>query len=236
MIYWIVRVMIRVLFDLLVVWSVSGLEHFPQHGPALLVNNHLSLLDPPLMYIALPVKVRVFAADKWQHGIIGYLLRHVGSAIFVRRGEVDRHALQQALAALKRGEILGIAPEGTRSRTGTLQHGKPGVAFVASKANVPLIPVVVYGTEQGFWPLLRLHRPRMRVVIGEPFRLPDFNANGTGKKTDRLQIQTDYIMNRLAALLPAEYRGVYSGNLGKLKGIQENPEIIKVPSSSPKFP
>jgi len=228
--------MIRVLFNLLVDWSVSGVEHCPRYGPALLVNNHLSLLDPPLIFIALPVKVRVFAADKWQHGIIGFLLRHVGGAIFVRRGEVDRHALQQALAALQRGEILGIAPEGTRSRTGTLQHGKPGVAFVASKANVPLIPVAVYGTEQGFWPLLRLHRPRMRVVIGEPFWLPDFNINGTGKKTERLQLQTDYIMNRLAALLPAEYRGVYSGNLGTLTGFQEHPELSEFSASSPKLP
>ncbi len=210
MLYWIVRAVVRLLFNLLADWSVSGLEHMPRRGPALLVNNHLSLLDPALIFIAIPVRMRVFAADKYRGGLIGFLLRHIGGAIFVRRGEVDRQALRLASEALARSEILGIAPEGTRSKTGALQQGKLGVAFLAAQANVPLVPAVVFGTEQGFWPLLRLRRPKMRVVIGKPFRLPDISENGTGKKTGRLQAQTDYIMQQLAALLPPKYRGVYS--------------------------
>lgn len=206
MVYWVVRAVARILFNIFVDWRVSGLEFLPRRGPALLVNNHLSLLDPPLVFIALPIRMRVFAADKWQYGLTGLLLRYIGGAIFVRRGEVDRRALRLASEALERGEILGVAPEGTRSKTRALQRGKPGAAFLAAKMNVPLIPVVVYGTEQGLWPLLRLRRPRMRVVIGKPFHLPEMNGRGT----DRLQAQTDYIMQRLAMLLPEQYRGVYA--------------------------
>jgi len=100
--------------------------------------------------------------------------------------------------------VLGIAPEGTRSKTGSLQRGKPGAAYLALRANVPILPVVVTGTERVFRDLLRLRRPRVRVVIGEPFRLtlPEDEKRP-------LQALADRMMYRLAELLPPEYRGVY---------------------------
>lgn len=203
MLYWLERFIARTLLRLLTRWEVIGLEHVPRQGPFIVITNHLSMVDPPALMAALPCRVTAVAASKYIRHPFGLLL---GSAdvIFVRRGQVDRKALRKALAVLASGKVLGIAPEGTRSKTGALQRGKPGVAYLALRANVPILPVAMAGTERVFRDLLRLRRPHVRVVVGEPFRLtmPE-NAERP------LQALTDEMMYRLAALLPPEYRGVY---------------------------
>jgi 1-acyl-sn-glycerol-3-phosphate acyltransferase len=153
------------------------------------------------------VKTRVFAGHTWRiHPIFGPLLSSMG-AIWVRRGEVDRRALKEASQFLEQGGALSLAIEGTRSRTGGLQRGKTGAAYLALRYDVLILPVVVTGTEQLFRNLLRLRRTHVRTVIGPPFRLPP--PNGRLRSQD-LDAYTDQIMLTLARLLPERYRGVYA--------------------------
>jgi 1-acyl-sn-glycerol-3-phosphate acyltransferase len=104
------------------------------------------------------------------------------------------------------GGMLGIAPEGTRSRTGQLIEGKPGISFIAVKAGVTFIPTAVYGTEKAISSLFRLRRATVTLVFGKPFELPPFERKN---KEESLQKIMDEIMCQIAALLPDEYRGIY---------------------------
>lgn len=203
------RAVIRFLLHLLFRIEISGAEHLNQPGgPLLVVTNHLHWLDPPIVFAILPLRATVFAAEKWgAHPLLGPLFRIIGNAIFVHRGEADRRALRQALAVLKAGGVLGIAPEGTRSRTGTMQRGRGGAAYLASRTGATILPIGISGQEKAFRALFRLHRPVIRVMVGEPFVLPGTPNQAKGEELDHY---TEQIMRRLAELLPPEYRGVYA--------------------------
>lgn len=201
------RSIIRGLLGLFCRLRVEGVEHVPREGPFLLVCNHLCWLDIPLFWVTFPCRVTVFAARKWgRRPVIGWLLRRLGNAIFVFRGEADRQALRQALTVLKGGGILVVAPEGTRSKTGALQQGKHGAAYLAARTGVPLVPVVAYGQEKLFSSLRRGRRAEVHVIFAPPFTLP-----GTPGRVSKEQLHafTEQIMLRLAAMLPPAYRGVY---------------------------
>ena len=203
----ILRTIVDFLFSLLSRREFVGLENIPTEPPYIMVTNHLSAFDSPLLLTVCPHTIRAFAAAKHKRNpIYAPLLVAMGS-IWVRRGEVDRQALQGALDVLKRGEVLGMAPEGTRARgTYALQKGKTGVAYLAARAGVSIVPVGMTGTEKLKDNLPRLHRTHLRVVVGKPFRLPE-SGEVRGQK---LREYTDLIMHRIAELLPEEYRGVYA--------------------------
>lgn len=205
--YRIVRGVIGFLLRLLARVEVTGLEHVPEQGPYLVITNHLHWLDPPTLMVILPYRGHVFAAEKWEvHWFLGPLMRSLDS-IFVQRGEVDRKALRQALAVLRGGGYMGMAPEGTRSKTGGLQEGKGGAAYLAFRAGVPLVPAVTWGQEKLFSYLKRLRRVPIRVVVAESFEAPPVEGRAG---TAEIHAFTEEIMYRLAAMLPPEYRGVYS--------------------------
>lgn len=186
--------------------TMRGLENLPPCGPYIVVTNHLSAIDPPLILASIPTCITVFAADTHRHEfIVGELMNALG-AIWVRRGEPDREALRSALKVLNAGGVIGVAPEGTRSRTGGLLEGKIGAAYLANRADVPLVPVALAGTEVGLPSVLRLTRPRLTVTLGKPFRLPDANPRADHQQ---LQAHTELIMRTLAAMLPEKLRGVY---------------------------
>jgi 1-acyl-sn-glycerol-3-phosphate acyltransferase len=127
--------------------------------------------------------------------------------IFVARGEVDRQALGEALALLKAGEVLGVAPEGTRSRTGGLLKGRSGIIYLAGRAGVPIVPAVMWGQEQVMPGWIRLRRANAHLHIGPPICLP---PEATRFRTADLDAYTEQLMLTLARMLPAQYRGVYS--------------------------
>jgi 1-acyl-sn-glycerol-3-phosphate acyltransferase len=183
-----------------------GLENLPEKPPYLLVTNHLSVIDLPLLLLLVPHTIRAFAANKHRSNPLYGPILEAADTVWVRRGEMDRQALRKALKVLERGEVLGVAPEGTRANeTHALQEGKAGAAYLAARADVAIVPVGITGTEKISQHILRLRRTRVRVVFGKAFRLPK-----TGHMRGRqLQEYTDLIMHRIAELLPEAYRGVY---------------------------
>jgi 1-acyl-sn-glycerol-3-phosphate acyltransferase len=191
--YRVIRVIINVLIDLLVRREYIGLENFP---------------EPPYILLTIcPHTIRALVAAKHKRNPIYRPLLVTMGSIWVRRGEVDRQALRESLAVLKEGGVLGVAPEGTRARgTYALQPGKTGAAYLATRADVPIVPVALSGTEHMKRNLPRLRRTDVRAVVGKPFRLPE-NGRVRGEK---LHEYTDLIMHRIAELLPEEYRGAYS--------------------------
>jgi 1-acyl-sn-glycerol-3-phosphate acyltransferase len=200
----IVRFLLRILSHL----DVERLDLVPDRGPYLLITNHLHWLDPPLLMAVIPYQIYVFAAEKWEkHLLLGPIFRSM-DAIFVQRGEVDRAALRKALAVLNGGGVLGLAPEGTRSRTGVMQKGRSGAAYMAYHTGVRVVPVAVTGQEKVMRSFFRGHRARVRVSFGPPFLPPP--AAGHKASAAEIHAFSEEMMYHLAALLPAEYRGVYA--------------------------
>jgi 1-acyl-sn-glycerol-3-phosphate acyltransferase len=185
--------------------DVEGLENFPASGPVILAVNHLSMLDVPLVLTILPRRTICMAADRLQDSWLIRRFLDAGDAIYVHRGEADAEALDDGLAVLRAGGLLGVAPEGTRSRTGGLTRGHSGVAHLAAKANAPILPLVVYGQERLVDNLKRFRRTHLHVRVGVPIAIEP------GDKTAAMwQRETDRVMTALAALLPREYRGAYA--------------------------
>jgi 1-acyl-sn-glycerol-3-phosphate acyltransferase len=188
--------------------EVEGHAHIPRAGGCLLVFNHLSNFDPHLIFTLMPRRDAggLVAADYRRRPAARWLLERAG-AIWLERGRSDRQALAAALARLRAGWLVGLAPEGGRSRSGALGHGRHGAAFLAEHAGVPILPVAVTGTERIAAALPRLHRVPVRVRFGAPFRLPALDGV---PRRERLAAHTDTIMHQIAALLPPAYRGVYA--------------------------
>jgi 1-acyl-sn-glycerol-3-phosphate acyltransferase len=155
--------------------------------------------------------MRAMALKDLQRVPVTGLLLSLTDPIWVDRGRYDREALREALATLERGEVLGIAPEGRMSITGALERGKTGPVFIARKADVPILPVGLTGTETALTEWRRLRRPHIRVIIGPVFRLPE--AGDYVPRKEGRQADADFIMQRLAELLPPEYHGVYAATV-----------------------
>jgi len=205
---WISVNVIRLAAKLLLRVQATGLKRMPTSGPAILVINHVNFIEPLLLYVLLPRQVTGLAkAELWGNPISRLVAQSWGS-IPIRRGEIDLNAIRRALQVVQQGGVLGLAPEGTRSHHGRLQRGRPGVVLLALRAPGTLIlPVAVYGQEQFYHNLRRLRRTAVQVVMGQGFYL---NA-GQGRVTHEMrQAISDEVMMRIASLLPAQYRGVYS--------------------------
>ncbi|MDY7076283.1 MAG: lysophospholipid acyltransferase family protein [Chloroflexota bacterium] len=204
--YRVVRAVADFLLGLITRREYIGLDNIPVEPPYIIVTNHLAVFDSPLVLTVCPHTARAFAAAKHKGNPFYALLLTIMGSIWVRRGEVDRKALQEALRVLERGEVLGMAPEGTRARGPyALQRGKIGVAYIATRSDVPIVPLGITGSENIKHSLPHLRRADVRIVVGKPFRLPE---NGR-VRSQKLHEYTDLIMCRIAELLPEKYRGVY---------------------------
>ena len=188
--------------------TVLGLENVPAEGGLLLTVNHLSLLDPPAVFLTVPRQGVVFLTSKHKRNpLFAYVARTAG-CIWVERGEPDRAALRAALDVLKEGLMIGIAPEGTRSPTHDLQRAKTGAAYLATRARVPILPAAIGGVEQIKRRIPWGWRTPATLAYGPVYRLPD----DPRAKGEALETYTTEIMCRIAALLPEKYRGVYADN------------------------
>ena len=188
--------------------DASQLSKIPAQGPLILVMNHINFMDVPVFYTQLePRPITGFAkAESWDDPLLGWLFRLYGG-IPIRRGSADLAALRAGLKALKAGQILAVAPEGTRSGHGRLQRGNAGVVFVALQSGAPLLPVVYYGAENYLSNLKRLRRTDFHIVVGQPFYL---QTEGIKVTSDVRRQLVDEIMWQMAALLPPYYRGEYA--------------------------
>ena len=205
--YYVSRVIIWVLLTLLTRWRVRGRENVPSQGPLLIVANHLNLADPPLLWVSLGRKVIFMAKEElFRSPLSGYFVRGLGS-FPVHRGRLDRKALRQADQALAQGQALVMFPEGMRSRGARLQHAFPGSALIARRSGAPILPVGITGTEKIKGAAWLLRRPQITINIGHPFHLPPVSSKLTKAELTEL---TNYIMGRIAELLPLEYRGQYT--------------------------
>lgn len=185
---------------------VVGRENVPAEGAVIMIANHLSLVDPPLLGSVFPRPVHFMAKEELFHTpVVSWIVKNY-LAFPVRRGEADRQALQTTLRYLRNGEVVGIFPEGTRSHDARLHPAHPGAALIAARAGAQVVPVAVTGTHKIFaWPRNYL-RPEVKVIIGRPFVL---SADGQATRGEALDKLTTRMMNALAELLPDEYRGVY---------------------------
>jgi 1-acyl-sn-glycerol-3-phosphate acyltransferase len=206
----IIRLVSRIILRLIANIETIGDELIPQTGGCIVASNHLGRLDA-LLAIVLTDRpdVVLMIAEKYQNYAFWRWVARELDALWLNRYEADFHALRQVHKRLRQGELLAMAPEGTRSSTGALIPGKPGAAYLAAKAGVPVVPVALTGTEDGVVKerLRRLRRLHIRVEAGPPFTLPPMPRQG---RDAYLQAHTDEIMCRIAAMLPPSYRGIYT--------------------------
>jgi len=204
--------------------DADQLDRVPLTGPLIVVVNHINSLEVPIIYTHMhPRPVTAFVkAETWDKPVLGPLAR-LWDAIPLRRGEADAGAFRQAFDALDRGQIVVVAPEGTRSGHGRLQRGLPGVVLLALKSGVPLLPMASHGAEDYAANLRRLQRSNFRIAVGDPFVL-----SPGGHRVDRhlRQRLADALMYRIAALLPPTQRGVYAGDPGELAALTAPAQLV----------
>jgi 1-acyl-sn-glycerol-3-phosphate acyltransferase len=188
--------------------NVSGMENVPERGAAILAVNHLGIIDAPLIFVLIPrTDLTALVAKKHFKNPLLRIIVNIVGGIWINRDEADSHAMRAAREHLRKGGLLGIAPEGTRSMTGELNLAKTGVAYLADKASVPIIPIAISGTFKGIKQVLMLKRPTITVRIGNPIELAPFERK---QRDIALQKYTDEIMCQIAAMLPPTQRGVYT--------------------------
>jgi 1-acyl-sn-glycerol-3-phosphate acyltransferase len=206
----ILKLIFSVFFRLLARLNVEEIENLPEEGGYLLATNHLSILDAPLAYVSLDrYDLTALVAKKHQKNPpLRWLINAIGG-IWLNRDEADTRALRSAQAHLKSGGVLGIAPEGTRSPTHSLLPAKTGVAYLADRSQVPVVPMAIIGSERALPKMLTLRRPRITIRFGKPFYLPPLNRK---TRDQDLKRNTDEIMSHIANLLPPGYRGVYANH------------------------
>jgi 1-acyl-sn-glycerol-3-phosphate acyltransferase len=168
-------------------WGVRslGAERVPAHGAVVVACNHISNWDPVLVGVACPRELHFLAKEElFRNRLFGGLIRGV-NALPVRRGALDRRALGLAVGVLKRGGVLLVFPEGTRSRSGELGEARPGVAYIASAGGAVIVPAAITGSHELARALLR--RRRVRIAFGEPFEAgPACSREGYEALTDRI--------------------------------------------------
>jgi 1-acyl-sn-glycerol-3-phosphate acyltransferase len=140
--------------------EVVGVEHIPKEGGVLICANHISNFDPPMVGITCPRPVHFMAKEElFRVPVLKHLVRHL-HAFPVRRGMGDREALRTGLALLKEKKVLGLFPEGTRSKDGKLRKGLAGAGFFALRSEAVVVPCAIVGPYRPFH--------RVKVIYGPP--------------------------------------------------------------------
>lgn len=207
---YLIRGLIRLMFNLIARVEVRGYENLPRDTSFVIATNHLGIADVPIAFYALNRwDMFVVIGEKWQDvGLFRWVGKHF-NFIFIDRFNPDIKALRKIISLMQKNNILVIAPEGTRSRTGALIEARPGVSYLATKLGRPIVPVGIVGTEDKnlLRNLKNLRRSHIVVTAGIPFSLPPLPREN---RDEVLKKYTDEIMCHIAALLPEKYRGVYA--------------------------
>jgi 1-acyl-sn-glycerol-3-phosphate acyltransferase len=217
MLYWAIKLLaVEPLLRLLLRPRIIGTSHLPKSGPVILAGNHLSFIDPVALAALVRRRVRFLAASNYftKRGpgrLVSWFLAGTGMTPIDRAGgSASEASLRLGVAILERGEVLGIYPEGSRSRDGRLHRGRTGVARLALLSGAPVVPVAMIGTDQVMPVSSRSLLPRIRPItmrIGEPLRI-----ERTADLTDgaALRAFTDRLMVELQRLGGQEYVDEYT--------------------------
>jgi 1-acyl-sn-glycerol-3-phosphate acyltransferase len=206
------RWLIKTMFSVVAPIKAYGKDNLPLAGTGgfIVAANHISYWDAPLMYVHIPTgrKMTAFGADKYRHyPFFSFILRMVG-VVWVNREAPTPASIKAAVQVLRSGEVLGVAPEGTRSVvTHALQEGKTGAVYLAIAAGVPIIPVGIIRTDKVLNDLKHLRRSHVSINFGKPIRFP---TPARQERDAKLEEYTTELMCQIAALLPPEYHGVYA--------------------------
>ncbi len=215
---------VRFLVHHLTKFDVIDPQHLPETGGVLITTNHLSRLDTPLLLAITDREdlVAIVAKKYKEKPFFKWVLEKVGTMVWMDRSRTDLSAIRDALNYLRHGAMVGIAPEGTRSRdTRGLLEGKQGAALMAARASVPIVPIGIIGSDKVNSHWLHLRRPPVTVRVGEVYTIPDIDMED---RQGWLSRYTDEIMCRIAVLLPPEYRGFYRDHPRLLELLAEKGE------------
>jgi 1-acyl-sn-glycerol-3-phosphate acyltransferase len=201
---WVLYFLIRILTRL----TVVGEENVPEDGPCLLTGNHLGIVDGPLIYSLLKREdtTGLVAQKHRSHPVIRFIVETAGG-IWIDRTRTDFGALKEARRHLKKGGLLGVAPEGTRSDNHELIEAKPGVTFLADVSRAVILPTAITGAENSLKKMFTFQRPKIHFQFGKPYTLPPLDRKN---RDESLKRNTDEIMCRIAVMLPEKYRGFYA--------------------------
>ncbi|GAA0518521.1 1-acyl-sn-glycerol-3-phosphate acyltransferase [Saccharopolyspora subtropica] len=202
---WISRRIVRLPYRV----RVRGAERIPRTGPVVLVANHSSMLDGPLLLGMLPRPAVFLIKQEMFRGPLGWFLRRIGQ-LGVRRGEADRTPLLAAVRVLRAGGLVAVFPEGTRGE-GDVTNAHHGAAWLARAAEARILPVACRGTRPVPRGGRRLFR-RIDVLFGEPFALP------VGKGRAGLVAATERVRTELVALIAELDRLVADQHEDEVKG------------------
>ncbi|MFN2464502.1 MAG: lysophospholipid acyltransferase family protein [Candidatus Dormibacteria bacterium] len=206
--YWPVRTILRAIIGLFVPSShmrIEGAENVPASGGVLVVSNHIAGADPPLLGANFPRPLHFMAKAEWFRNPFLRFLGHTYLCFPVVRHSADRSALRFTLELLKAGEAVCLYPEGTRSRDLVLHPPEAGAGFLARHAGVPILPVATWGGEDILPTGARFPRRKgteVHLVYGTSFTLPEGELDN--------QEAAEFMMSRVAELLPEAYRGYFS--------------------------
>lgn len=206
----ILRFLIRIFLNLIANFELRGKENVPLTGGMILASNHIGILDIIMVYYGIDrTDIFIPVAEKWEKtGWIRWLGKQL-NFLFIDRYNPDLKAMRRMIALMEEGKCLVIAPEGTRSRTGSLIEGKPGVAYLAARSGFPVIPIAITGTEDKniLANVKRLRKTNITLTGGKPFVVPPLPKTN---RDEALKRSIDEIMCRIAAILPERYRGFYA--------------------------
>ena len=196
----------------LVLLDVEHPENLPTEGPAIVVANHLSFFDSVLLLFALPRPVSMLGkAEYTDRRITKWLFCGAGMIPIRRESPGDLgHAFAQVGEVLGRGEVVGLFPEGTRSRDGLLHRGHSGAAHLALTTGAPIVPLGIIGTDRILPPGARLVRPFRHATLrlGEPILTAD--AGFTTSTTHARHEVTERFMNEIRQLCRQDYVDQYA--------------------------
>lgn len=187
-------VYLRLLFKI----KVQGLDNIPKRKPFILCSNHINWMDPLTIVTTLPASYRIHFMAKqeiFNNFITSIIFRKLG-AFPVKRENADLAAIKTAYHLLKEGQVLGLFPEGSRSKTGRVQKAYNGAALISVRSGVPIVPIAISGP-------YRLFKP-VRLYIGEPFVLPPLIYDHKEDKKEHIEEMSATIMFNIKKLLPED--------------------------------
>jgi len=201
---------LKPLFWILFSWKVKGKENVPMTGSLIIVSNHVHYVDPFLITLSSQRWIDFMAKEElFRSPFLKPIMLWGRGFSAQRQGTIKekREVIRKAKYILDNGSVLGMFPEGSRSHDGILRMAKPGSAVLAARTDVPILPIGITGTDKIKGVSWLWKRPRIIINIGEPFKLPPID--GKLSKSQMKSLST-YLMNNIAALLPAEYQGAYA--------------------------